>query len=351
MERLFDNLEFDIQDFIGVCHLKDRAQGRRQEMWIIKNIVFSAVVFLIVAVFSAEAGAAKRIGVLLFSGEGRYIEATKGFTDTLKKRGFGEPRTKIIIENAGANKAKAAELVKKFAAAKLDLIFTVGTHATTAVVQEIKDVPIVFSVVYDPVEAGIANGWRSSENNTTGTSTLLPMSKVMDSLKRFAPVKRLAVLYTFGEKNSESQLKALQEIQEKYGIKVVPVSLTKTEEVAQLLPLVLRSADALYITGSNLIDSQISIIMDMATKAKVVTITHLEDLVEKGVLIGVCPSAYLLGRLAGEKAVKIFKGTKPSSIPIESLKQFDVIINLKTAKAGGFLIPPDFMKTVTKTIK
>ena len=316
-----------------------------------KKFLVSAVVFLTLALFSIEAGAEKRIGVLLFSEEARYIEATKGFMDTLKERGFGEPQTKIIIENAGANKAKAAELVQKFAAAKMDLIFTLGTHATTAVAREIKDVPIVFSVVYDPVEAGIAKDWKSSGNNTTGTSSKVPMSKLMDSLKVFAPVKRLAVLYTFGEKNSEAQLKDLQGIQADYGIKVVPVPLTRTEEFAQLLPVVIRSTDALYVTGSNLVDSQISIIVDMATKGKVITITHLDDLVEKGVLLGVCSDSYPMGRLAGEKAVKILKGARPSSIPIELLKQCDVMINLKTAKAGGFQVPPDFMKTVRRTIK
>ncbi len=316
-----------------------------------KKFLVSAVVFLTLALFSIEAGAEKRIGVLLFSEEGRYIEATKGFMDTLKERGFGEPQTKIIIENAGGNKAKVAELVQKFAAAKMDLIFTAGTSATTAVAREIKEVPIVFSVVYDPVEAGIAKDWKSSGNNTTGTSSKVPMSKLMDSLKVFAPVKRLAVLYTFGEKNSEAQLKDLQGIQADYGIKVAPVPLTRTEEVAQLLPVVIRSTDALYVTGSNLVDSQLSIIVDMATKGKVITITHLDDLVEKGVLLGVCSDSYSMGRLAGEKAVKILKGVKPSSIPIESLKQFDVMINLKTAKAGDFQVPPDFMKTVRRTIK
>ena len=316
-----------------------------------KKFLVSAVVFLTLAPFSIEAGAEKRIGILLFSEETRYVEATKGFMDTLKEAGFGEPQTKITVENAGANKAKVAELVQKFAAAKMDLIFTGGTSATIAVLLEIKDVPIVFSVVYDPVEAGIAKAWKSSGNNTTGTSSKVPMSKLMDSLKVFAPVKRLAVLYTFGEKNSEAQLKDLQGIQADYGIKVVPVPLTRTEEVEQLLPVVIRSTDALYVTGSNLVDSQISIIVDMATKGKVITITHLDDLVAKGALLGVCSDSYPMGRLAGEKAVKILKGVKPSSIPIESLKQFDVMINLKTAKAGGFQVLPDFMKTVRRTIK
>jgi ABC-type uncharacterized transport system substrate-binding protein len=65
----------------------------------------------------------------------------------------------------------------------------------------------------------------------------------------------------------------------------------------------------------------------------------------------VAPSSYLIGRLAGEKAIKIFQGAQPSAIPIETLKEFDVIFNLKTARTGGFQVPPDFMKTVKRTIE
>jgi putative ABC transport system substrate-binding protein len=173
----------------------------------------------------------------------------------------------------------------------------------------------------------------------------------MESLKIFMQVKRLAVLYTTGEKNSESALKDLQRIEANYKIKVIPVRLTQIEEVNQLVPEVLRTADAVYVTGSNLVDSQVAVIADMTTKAKVITVTHLDDLVEKGVLLGVCADAYSMGQLAGEKAVRILKGVRPSSIPIEFAKKSDVILNMKTAKKGQFQIPPDLMKTVTRTIE
>ena len=316
-----------------------------------KKVLVSAVVFLTLALFSIEAQAQRKIGVLMFSEEARYIEAQKGIKDKLREGGFGEPKTTFIVEQAGANKARAAELVQKFAAEKLDLIITLGTSSTTPVSREIKDVPIVFSVVYDPVEAGIAKDWKSSGNNTTGSSSKIPMSRLMESLKNFMQVKRLAVLYTPGEKNSESVLKDLQRIEADYKIKVIPVPLAEIKEVNQLLPEVLRTADAIYVTGSNLVDSQVSVIADMATKAKVITITHLDDLVEKGVLLGVCADAYSMGQLAGEKAVKILKGVKPSSIPIEPAKKSNVILNMKTAKKGQFQIPPDLMRTVTRTIE
>ncbi|MGO9612341.1 MAG: ABC transporter substrate-binding protein [Dissulfurispiraceae bacterium] len=315
-----------------------------------KSLVLVAVL-LAGALFSVEARAGVKIGILMFSNEARYLTAAKGFMDKLREEDFGEPKTKFMVENAGANKAKAAELVRKFAAAKMDLIFTLGTSASLAVSQEIKDVPIVFSVVYDPVAVGLARSWKNSGNNTTGTASKVPMSKLMDSLKAFMPVKRLAVLYTPGERNSELILKDLQEIQGTYKIKVVPVPLTREAEVAEIMPEVIRTSDAIYMTGSNLVDSEVSLIVDMATRGKVVTITHLEDLVEKGILLGVCPDLYAMGRLAGERAIKILKGAKPSSIPIAVLKKQEVIINMRTAKEGQFRLSPEFMKTVTRKIK
>ncbi len=314
----------------------------------IKRLLFGAAVVLVVTSFSAGANAEKKIGILTFSGEARYVEAKKGIEDTLRKGGFAEPKATFIVEDAAANQAQAAKLVQKFAAAKLDLIITLGTSATVAMSREIQDVPIVFSVVYDPVEIGTAKSWKSSGNNTTGSSSKIPMSRLMETLKNFPKVKRLAVLYTPGEKNSELTLKDLQSIQGRYAIKVIPVSLTTIEEISQLLPKVLRSVNAVYVTGANLVNGQISIIVDMAIKDKVITVTHLDDLVDKGVLVGVCANAYSMGQVAGEKALKILRGAKPSSIPVGTARKVDVLLNAITAKKGNYQIPATLMRTVTK---
>ena len=309
-----------------------------------------AAVFLSAVSFSREARAERKIGILMFSEEVRYNEAMTGITDRLREEGFSEPNTRFIVENAGANKARAAELVKKYSAEKLDLIITLGTSMTIPVAREIKSVPIVFGVVYDPVVAGIARDWKSSGNNTTGATTKFPLKKVIDILREFRKVGRLAVLYTPGEKNSESQLKDLQEIQRRDGIRIIPVPLSRKEDVGQILPDVMRTCDALYVTGSNFVNSHIAAIADMATKANVVTITHLDDLVAKGVLLAVCSDSYKNGRMVGEKAVRILKGANPSSIPIESPKEQYVMINMKTARAGRFRIPEEFMKQVSRKV-
>lgn len=312
-----------------------------------KGILLITTVFLSVVSISPEARAEKKIGILMFSEEARYTVARKGFTDKLREEGYAEPNTRLIFENAEANKARAAELVKEYSAGKMDLIVTFGTSITIPVAREIRDTPIVFGMVYNPVEAGIAKDWKSSGNNTTGATTIFPMANLLDRLMEVRKVRRLSVLYTPGEKNSEAQLKDLRDARSAYGIRVIPVPLTNREEFRQILPEVVRTSDAMFITGSNLVNSRISMIVGMAAKANVVTITHLDDLVEKGVLLGVCTNSYLNGRLAGEKAIRILRGAAPSTIPIESPGELSVLINMDTARAGNFRIPEEFMKKAT----
>jgi len=168
----------------------------------------------------------------------------------------------------------------------------------------------------------------------TCASNQFPLSKVIDGVKEFITIKRLAVLYTPGEKNSEIQFKNLQAIQESHKIEVIPVSLSNKEEAAQIMPAVIHSADAIYMTGGNAVNSAITTIVDLATRARVATVTHLDDLVDKGVLFGICSNSYLLGRQAGAKAVKVLRGANPSSLPIDKARRYDYLLNMKTVKAG-----------------
>jgi putative ABC transport system substrate-binding protein len=321
-------------------------------MRIVQKLFFvAAICFVIVGLSSLEAKAEKKVGILLFNDQPRYVQNKEGVIEQLKQQGFGESQIKFTIESAGGNKLKAAEASRKFVAAKMDMVIAIGTSAAVAAVTEIKDIPVVFVMVWDPVASKIAHDWKSSGNNTTGSSSKTSVSKLLAALKELAPVKKVAVLYTPGERNSEVQLREFQAEQGNFNVKIVPVPLTNKDMVAPILPDVVREVEVVCLTGSSVVGDTLPTIVDIATKAKVITASQSEDLVERGALLGITVDPYAVGRLAGEKAAKVLNGAKPASIPIEPLKKQDLILNMKTVKAGQFQIPPAFMKAVSKVIE
>ena len=303
---------------------------------------------LLVAVAVPAARAEKRIGIVMFSEEKRYRESRDAAKEAIGRK---EPGAKYFEENAEGSKAKAAEIAKKVAAARYDLVLVVGTSAATAVAGAVKDVPVVFTMVYDPVDSKIAKDWSSSGNNTTGSSPRVPMPLLLENLKKLRPVKTLGVVYTPGEKNSESQLKELQAAQAGAGLKILPIPVASREEVATVVADAVGKIEALYITGASVVGENLGAILGMANKAKVVTLSHLDDMVEKGALFGVAANSEAVGRLAGEKAAKVLGGAAPASLPIETLAKFDVILNQKTAAETGIAVPDEFRKLVTRTIQ
>ncbi len=291
-----------------------------------------------------------RIGIFKLYDQTLYDESMRGIMDQLKQDGFGPPTTTFMTENAMNSYVKADELIRKLAAAHMDLIISFGTQAGIAVAKVIKETPVVFSVVYDPVETGIVDDWTKPGKNVTGTSTKIPMEMVLTPLKELAPVKKLAVLYTPGEKNSVAQLAALKAVEKKLQIKIEPVPISRKQDLEHILLEVVHTANAIYLTGSSIVNAGVPQIVAAAGTEKLITITHLEDLVRNGALIGICADPYLEGRMAGEKIVQILKGAKPSSIPVGTPDKVDVILNKKTASEWQFVIPASFMEKVTKII-
>jgi putative ABC transport system substrate-binding protein len=304
-----------------------------------------------ICTLASTALAQKKIGIIIWENERNYTEAKEGLMAQLAKEGFWESKASYIVEDAGGSKVKAADIAKRFAATKLDLIVAIGTSAAVAVSKETKDVPMVFAVVYDPVDSKIATDWKSSGNNTTGTSSKIHMSLLLESLKQLAPVKSLAVLYTPGEKNSEAQLKDLQSAQAQFGIKIIPVPLTTREETPRMLNEVMGRVEAVFLSGSSIAIDALPMIVETAKKAGVITTSIQSDKVEKGILLGVYANTRTLGTMAGEKAAKVLNGAKPSSIPIDTVKKPDIIVNMRTARDSRINVSPAFLNTATRVIE
>ena len=127
----------------------------------------------------------------------------QGFIEGLKEKGFEEGKNlKIDYQNAQGDMAIAKTISDQFVTSKVDMIFAIATSSLQASYNATKDIPIVFTAVTDPIDAGVANSWESSGTNVTGTSDMVSMEEQLDLLTELVPdIKTLGVIYNSSEAN------------------------------------------------------------------------------------------------------------------------------------------------------
>ncbi len=318
-----------------------------------KTFILAVVIMVTSLYFPLGASAQKKIkiGILRFSEQAHYIEGQRGILEQLKQEGFDETNVDFDIRDAGGNKDKVAEIAKVFLEKKMDLIMPLGTPAAIGVAKEIKDIPIVFAHVFDPVGSGIANSWQSSGNNITGASTWVEMKVVVKVLREISLCKRIGVLFTEEEKQTLIQLDEFKKLQTEMDFMVIPAAINKPEDTGSVVSSLVGKVDAIFVTGGTVVGKGLAAFLEVAINAKIPTATHLQERSEAGVLLAITGNSFKIGELAGEKAVQVLRGKKPADIPIEHLKTYDIVINLKTAKKMGVDIPVSLLKIASKVIK
>jgi putative ABC transport system substrate-binding protein len=292
-----------------------------------------------------------KIGVLLSTDEPRYTDAAEAAIKQLRVEGYDDNKITIETKSANGDKAAAAKIAKQFAANGVRLVLALGTTATAAAIEYQKDIPIVFGTVWDPVEAGFVRSWAAPGTNVTGSSNKVPMASVVRTVKLLGPMQRLGVLFNPAEKNSIFQLDELKVLQRELAFEVVEVPVVKKEEAVAVTRAFAPRVQAFYVSGAVSVTSQMAAVVAVAEAHKLPTVSHLIDTVEAGVLLGVSANLQEVGRLAGVKAAQILRGANPATIPIDTVKRFDVAINMKTATATGVKIPVDLLQTATRVIR
>ncbi|MGN0144987.1 MAG: ABC transporter substrate-binding protein [Clostridium sp.] len=288
----------------------------------------------------------KNIGIVQLVQHDALDSANKGFVDALKEKGYEDGKNiKIDQQNAQGEQANAQTICKQFADSKKDLIFSIATPAAQAAYNSTKDIPIVFTAVTDPVSAEIAKDWKSSGTNVTGTSDKVPVEEQIKLMKKLLPdTKTVGVIYNTSETNSVIQVEELKTAAEKEGLAVKEIGVTNVNEINQNLASALNQIDALYTPTDNTVASAYSLVGKLCLDAKKPIIGAEEAVVSKGGLATIGIDYYKLGKEAGDKAVEILEGKKPSDIEISTLSVMSFTINKDVAAKLGITIPEDIEK-------
>jgi putative tryptophan/tyrosine transport system substrate-binding protein len=304
-----------------------------------------------------QAAKVARIGIL--GGSAAATPLREAFLQGLRELGYVEGRTVVIEYRFDEEKlerlpALAAELV----ALKVDVIVTGSTPAALAAKQATKTLPIVFAAVADPVADGLVTSLAQPGGNVTGLSPLGSglVGKRLEHLKQVVPgVSRVAVLWQPGavpERTEKDMQKEAEVAARALGVRLQFVQARGPADFARAFSDMTRArAGALNVWGSQLFFNERSRLADLAAKHRLPGVYGHRGYVDAGGLMAYGPDFADMFRREATYVDKILKGAKPADLPVEQPTKFELVINLKTAKALGLTIPPSLLGRADQVIE
>jgi putative tryptophan/tyrosine transport system substrate-binding protein len=276
------------------------------------------------------------------------------FVQRLRELGWVEGRT-VAIEYrwAEGRNERYAEIAAEFVRLKVDVIVTVGA-AVSAAKQATPVIPIVFWASIDPVGGDLVASLARPGGNVTGLSvesTDLASKRVEILHEIVSDLRRLAILTNVGNPHAVLEMGAAQAAARALDLDVVAMEIRRGEDIAPAFEAIKGRADALYVIGDPLVNTNRIRINTLATAARLPTIYSLREPVEAGGLMSYGPNLPDLFRRAAEIVDKVLRGTKPADIPVEQPTKFDLVINLTTAKALSLTIPEPFLLLADEVIE
>jgi putative tryptophan/tyrosine transport system substrate-binding protein len=300
----------------------------------------------------------RRIGVLTNLAEndpeGQVRDAA--FLKSLQELGWLEGRN-LRVEyrwtagDTGRGQKYAAELV----ALAPDVILTTGSAGLVPLLQVTRTIPIVFRIVPDPVGAGFVDSLSRPGGNATGFSQFEYglSGKWLELLKELAPgVTRAAVLREPGLTAAIAQFAALQAVAPSLRVELVPLNLRGAGDIERSVAEFARSsADGLIVTSGPLVAVHRDLIVAAAARHKLPAVYVSRFMAAGGGLISYGPDFVEQYRLAARYVDRILRGEKPADLPVQAPTKYELVINLKTAKALGLEVPPTLLARADEVIE
>jgi ABC-type uncharacterized transport system substrate-binding protein len=325
---------------------------RRRE---VITLLVSTMMVQILAV-RAETPAKRPLIGFLGSGalesQGEWIAS---FLQRLRELGWIEGRN-ITIEYrwAEGSSVRAEELSADLVRLKVDVILTYANPIVLAAKRATSAIPIVFAAAADPLGTGLVSTLARPGGNVTGLSVEATDlgGKRVDLLREISPtLRRLAIMTNVGNTASVLEMREVQSAARTMGLEVTTLDIRQADEIAPAFEKLKGRADALYVSiDTVLFDNRIRI-NTLALAARLPTMFTTREAVKAGGLMTYGPNFPDLFRRAGDYVDKILHGAKPEDLPVEQPTKFDLVINLKTAKALGLNVPATLLARADEVIE
>jgi putative ABC transport system substrate-binding protein len=325
--------------------------------------VRSLVILLIVGVFvftacgssQSEQPTAQSFKIGVISGGSNLDLVLTGFKAGMAERGYVEGKNVIYVYDGavtGADKLSAA--AQKLAAAKVDLIASLGTPATQAAQKATVGltIPVVFVPVADPVKAGIVQSMTNPGGNITGVVSGVEVQVLrLGWLLKMSPnIKRVYIPYDAADDATKLALTAVKESASKLNVELVTHEIRSADDVTASIAEIPGKADAIFILPGSVVGVKLEDYVKVSLQQKLPMSSPILGQVNSGVLLSYSFSQEAAGKQAARLSDRILKGTKPADLPVENA-EFFLAINLKTAQSIGLDVPSDILRQASTIVR
>ncbi|MBI1314424.1 hypothetical protein GC176_24280 [bacterium] len=298
-------------------------------------------------VHKPEAGRTYRVQIIYFAPNEVSETTIRGLKTKLAERGFVERQNiEFTIQHAQGDIALIPALMQKADQSDADLIVSLTTPCLTSASTMVRNKPVVFTEVYDPIAAGAGTSATDHLPHVTGVGSFPPLERMIDAMQQIAPgLKSVGIVYNDSEANSRKAVGAAKELLRKRGIKLEEATVTNTSEVLQAAQvLALKKVDVLWEVGDNTVNQGLEAMVKAGLDSGIPVVNSDADSSIRGALVGVGISFYESGYAAGDLAARVLLGEKPADIPFEEVAQVRMAANFGVAKQLGRSFPSSFLQ-------
>jgi putative tryptophan/tyrosine transport system substrate-binding protein len=324
-----------------------------------RSFVSTAVGALLVRALTAHAqpeNKVPRIGVFHPGTAGSAPQSLEAFRQGLREHGYEEGKN-IVVEHryTESRPERVVEIAAEFVRLKVDVIVTSLDVMTAAAKRQTQTIPIVMAISIDPVATGFVSSLARPGGNVTGLSNMSPelAAKRLELLREVVPgLSRVALLWNINVAGNLLEYKQAGDAARSMRLQLQSAEVSSVDDFERAFSaLKTGGAEALIVAGSGLTSTNAGQIANLAMKHRLPSMVSSRDRVDAGSLMAYGPNLTELWRRAATYVDKILKGAKPGDLPVEQPTKFELIINLKTAKALGLTIPQSMLLRADEVIQ
>jgi ABC-type uncharacterized transport system substrate-binding protein len=299
-------------------------------------------------------GKVYKIGAAYFSTEENQENCLAGFLEGLRAAGFEEGKNiDLTRTHAQGEIANIPSMLKNLESSDRDLIFVMTTPVLGGACSLVKNKPVVFSAVTDPVAAGAGKSLDDHLPNVTGTGSFPPVQDMVDAIRQILPrAKKIGTIYNAAEANSVKVIDVARDIFRGAGFTLEEVTVTNSSEVGTAAQaLVARGVDAIYTQTDNTVMQGFDAVIQVSRDAELPLFTDDPLAARRGALACVGLGFRQPGVVAGGMAARVLRGESPGSIPMLNVAENVIWLNDDAARKLGIVFPPELIARTAKEEK